>query len=233
MPKKFFSPELVLIHPLIDHVTAVTTYLNQSTEKWLIQIVNQDGAAVSIDQVRSLRYQISFAQNQSQPLALVLLHVDDCLAPAQNALLKTLEEPPPNVCLILTAEQRGNVLPTIASRCQIVNLEATPEDLAAMAVLQTEAAAFWQSFLNCHNHAQIIELCESYSDRDQAQKLVSALISHHQRYLDHVEESHQDEAILEAARAVSRLLECQAQLKHNITVRLSLENALFDLKKPE
>lgn len=39
-----------------------------------------------------------------------------------NKLLKTLEEPPPHVVLCLTALERGSVLPTIASRCQILEL---------------------------------------------------------------------------------------------------------------
>lgn len=233
MPKKYFSPELVLIPPLIDHAQAITTYLSHSSEPWLVQMVNPDGVAVTIDQVRALRYQLSYAQTQSRPLALVLLHADDCLAPAQNALLKTLEEPPPNVTLILTAEQRGGVLPTIASRCQIHQLEATPEDLANIAVLQSEASTFWHSFVNCRSYADIIQLCEPYSDRELAQKLVAGLISVHTSHLHHPPAGHKTDELLISAKALTRLRDCQAQLKHNITVRLSLENALFDLKKPE
>jgi DNA polymerase-3 subunit delta' len=45
---------------------------------------------------------------------------------AANRLLKTLEEPPPFAHLILLAEHREDVLPTIASRCQEVRFDALP-----------------------------------------------------------------------------------------------------------
>ncbi|MDR0340488.1 MAG: hypothetical protein LBH53_02940, partial [Puniceicoccales bacterium] len=48
-----------------------------------------------------------------------LIHGADRLhRSAANALLKTLEEPPPGVLLLLTAQRIGDVLPTIRSRCQ-------------------------------------------------------------------------------------------------------------------
>lgn len=48
----------------------------------------------------------------------------------QNKVLKTLEEPPPNTILILTAHDRAGILPTIVSRCQV--LELRPLDTAAV-----------------------------------------------------------------------------------------------------
>lgn len=48
---------------------------------------------------------------------------------AQNAMLKTLEEPPPHACFLLLSTEAEGVLPTIASRCQPVALEALPVEL--------------------------------------------------------------------------------------------------------
>jgi DNA polymerase-3 subunit delta' len=45
---------------------------------------------------------------------------------AANALLKTLEEPPPNVLIILLTAREGDMLPTISSRCQRVELRPLP-----------------------------------------------------------------------------------------------------------
>jgi len=45
---------------------------------------------------------------------------------AANSLLKTLEEPPPDNLLILTADQASEVLPTIVSRCQIIPFSSLP-----------------------------------------------------------------------------------------------------------
>ncbi len=46
---------------------------------------------------------------------------------SQNAMLNTLEEPPPHACLLLLAVDRDSVLPTVASRCQWVALDPLPE----------------------------------------------------------------------------------------------------------
>jgi DNA polymerase III subunit delta' len=57
---------------------------------------------------------------------------------AQNALLKTLEEPPARVCLILAADESANLLPTLVSRCVRLRLSRVPPD--ALAELLDERA---------------------------------------------------------------------------------------------
>jgi len=64
-----------------------------------------------------------------------------CLnANGQNALLKTLEEPPASAVLILTASSAGALLPTVRSRCQVVRLDPLPADAVAR-VLATQGMA--------------------------------------------------------------------------------------------
>ena len=48
---------------------------------------------------------------------------------AQNAFLKTLEEPPPNSVIILITSNPDSLLPTIRSRCQLIRFNALPEEL--------------------------------------------------------------------------------------------------------
>src|SRR5438045_1652571 len=52
----------------------------------------------------------------------VIVYAEELAEDAGNRLLKTLEEPPPFVIFLLTAIERGGVLPTIASRCQELRL---------------------------------------------------------------------------------------------------------------
>jgi DNA polymerase III subunit delta' len=57
--------------------------------------------------------------------------VDEMNPAAANALLKLLEEPPPNVTLFLIAHQPARLLPTIRSRCRELRLTPlAPQDLA-------------------------------------------------------------------------------------------------------
>ena len=58
---------------------------------------------------------------------IAILEGFDHAAPrAQDALLKTLEEPPPHAVLILLADGNDNIMPTIASRCQVIPLRPVP-----------------------------------------------------------------------------------------------------------
>jgi DNA polymerase-3 subunit delta' len=55
---------------------------------------------------------------------------------AANALLKTLEEPPPNVVIVLLAPDADSLLPTIVSRCQLVSLRPLPVQLVRQALVE-------------------------------------------------------------------------------------------------
>lgn len=69
---------------------------------------------------------------ESSRRVFVLERADTMNDEAANTLLKTLEEPPSYVVLLLLTDRPGQVLPTIASRCQIVRFDpAPPERIAA------------------------------------------------------------------------------------------------------
>jgi DNA polymerase-3 subunit delta' len=56
----------------------------------------------------------------------LLLEADRMNPESANALLKTIEEPPPRTILVLVAESAGEILPTIRSRCQRVDFGSIP-----------------------------------------------------------------------------------------------------------
>jgi DNA polymerase-3 subunit delta' len=56
----------------------------------------------------------------------ILLRFEEANASAANAMLKTLEEPPPQVVLVLTAESAERLMPTIVSRCEALRLRPLP-----------------------------------------------------------------------------------------------------------
>jgi DNA polymerase-3 subunit delta' len=69
---------------------------------------------------------------ESSRRVFVIERADTMNDDAANRMLKTLEEPPAFAHLVLLTDKPGNVLPTIASRCQHVRFDAPPsEDLAA------------------------------------------------------------------------------------------------------
>lgn len=74
---------------------------------------------------------------ESKRRVFVLERVDTMNDEVANRLLKTLEEPPSFVHLILLTDQLGRVLETVVSRCQLVRFDPLPADRIA-AVLQEE-----------------------------------------------------------------------------------------------
>lgn len=73
---------------------------------------------ISVDQVRSLGDLLSVTPSMSPWRAIVIDAADDLEASAANALLKMLEEPPPNTLFFLVSHAPGRLLPTIRSRCR-------------------------------------------------------------------------------------------------------------------
>jgi DNA polymerase III subunit delta' len=65
----------------------------------------------------------------------VIVNAEELAEDAGNRLLKTLEEPPPFVVFLLTAVERGAVLPTVTSRCQEIRLRPAPRHELAEALV--------------------------------------------------------------------------------------------------
>jgi DNA polymerase III subunit delta' len=71
---------------------------------------------IGIPQTRLLKERAQFLPNQGSRRIFLIDHVDRANDQAANSLLKTLEEPPPHLILIMTAENAYDLLPTIRSR---------------------------------------------------------------------------------------------------------------------
>jgi len=85
----------------------------------------QDGS-LKIEQVRGLERQLALTPVEGSRHVAVLEGMERATVGAANALLKTLEEPPPSVLLILLTEEADALLPTIVSRCQVLPLRPLP-----------------------------------------------------------------------------------------------------------
>lgn len=83
---------------------------------------------ISIDQVRTLKSEVFRRPIESKYKVFFLEKAGGMLAPAQNALLKSLEEPPSYLLWILGVSNRSKLLPTIQSRCRIISLGKYPEE---------------------------------------------------------------------------------------------------------
>jgi DNA polymerase-3 subunit delta' len=96
------------------------------------------GANLKIDQVRALEHTLSLTPVEGSHQVAILRRFEEATTSAANALLKTLEEPPSYVVLVVLARETDLLLPTIVSRCQHVPLRPL-----AVPVVQRALEARW------------------------------------------------------------------------------------------
>ena len=90
---------------------------------------NTEGKRIGIEEVREVLRAISCYSFQESTHIVFIEPVESLTIQAQNALLKTLEEPVTNVVFLLMTHQRSAMLGTIASRCFPVALLPWPNEI--------------------------------------------------------------------------------------------------------
>ncbi len=125
-------PDLTLVEPLAAEGAGADN-AEGGRKRW-----------ITIGQVRELQRTINLTPYEAKRKFALILDAENLQGPASDALLKTLEEPPPRSGLILTAADARALAPTIVSRCQTIALSPVPEPtlaaaLEARGVLRTTA----------------------------------------------------------------------------------------------
>jgi DNA polymerase-3 subunit gamma/tau len=114
---------------------AICTAINEGR---LLDLIEVDAASNrGIDEIRDIREKARFRPNQAARKVYVLDEAHMLTQEAFNALLKTLEEPPPHVLFVLVTTEPHKIPATIASRCQRFDFKRIPlsaivQRLAAM-----------------------------------------------------------------------------------------------------
>jgi DNA polymerase III subunit gamma/tau len=104
----------------------------QIAEGTSLDVVEIDGASNNgVDEVRALRDSVNYAPMHGKFKIYYIDEVHMLTNQAFNALLKTLEEPPPHVKFIFATTEVHKILPTILSRCQRFDLRPIPTEIIA------------------------------------------------------------------------------------------------------
>jgi DNA polymerase-3 subunit delta' len=102
-----------------------------------VHVVAPEGASTyMVEQVRELIHDVNLTPVEASKKVYILDAAEAMGNQVANALLKTLEEPPADVVLVLLATDFESVLPTIASRCQVVRFQRIPPSTAAAMLAQ-------------------------------------------------------------------------------------------------
>lgn len=169
-------------------------------------IMNGEGEGLPIEAVREMKSNLVYRPLQEKTRLVVLCNLETASIPAQNALLKTLEEPPEYLNVILVTNSLNKILPTIQSRCQVVQLEAETADLSQLQPLIKQ--------LEQGSVSNKIELAEKYKDREEGIALVDQLIHYYS----------QSATGDQRLRNLNQLLKAKDYLQHNTNPQLTMEN---------
>ena len=109
------------------HPDPASTVAQEIAESRNMDVLELDAASrTSVDNIRELQEVIAYAPVRDRYKVLIIDEAHMLSKAAFNALLKTLEEPPPNVVFILATTELQKILPTILSRCQVFEFRRVP-----------------------------------------------------------------------------------------------------------
>lgn len=185
----------------------------------LIEGVN----SISIDQVREFEKYLFLKPYQANIKIALINEAEKLTLPAQNALLKTLEEPPGNSLILLAATKINALLPTVVSRCQIINLPQESEIL-----LDEKEKSHYLRLLNAIAKSRLgerLKMADTYGyaqDKNRAIKFIQVLLlTGRERLLK--------DPSLDQARHLRNIQSALTILEANVNPGLVLGNLLLNL----
>ena len=123
------------------------------------------------ERVREIMHDLHYVPVEGAYSIGVILDADKMPAASANPFLKMLEEPPEKTVLILTAERRDQMLPTVLSRCQLLRLDPLPANLISEALIErkkvnTDRASYLARMAD-GSYSRALELLENESLAEQ------------------------------------------------------------------
>jgi DNA polymerase-3 subunit delta' len=125
-------------HPIVRLVDAGSHPDMRRLERLLNEKAGNLNRNIKVEQVRELGEFLSLSAALSPWRVVVIDTLDELESSGANALLKILEEPPPNTLFFLVSHAPGRLLPTIRSRCRRLDFHKLDDD-AMTSILEREA----------------------------------------------------------------------------------------------
>jgi len=196
-----------------DHI--ITTYPG---ENFNIYHIEKTGASIPIAEIHELTSHLATIPPKSR---LVWIEEADSLTTqAQNALLKILEEPPHDTTFILTLENHNSILETIRSRCNIVTLNKTLDDL------DDSALEIIKETLQMSEGQRLNLLKDIPSNREELLTWLDNIItSLHSK----IEPSLNNNQLRTLRLILDKSLEAKSKISANCNIKLTLANYLLSL----
>ncbi len=145
---------------------------NTNLDKKIEEISKQEGASLfeyplkSIEDAKEIK---KITKTSTRKKRIILLrNIEKSSLESLNALLKTIEEPPPNTIFLLTTNNLNAVLPTIKSRCRLINIQHKP-------VISKEKEKEIENFINSKIGKRLL-IVNNINKREEALEFLENLI---------------------------------------------------------
>lgn len=146
---------------------AVLATDNLSLHPDYLVIAPEEGKSIGINIVREIHDFCLIPTTRAKHKVVLIPSVDTMTLPAQQAFLKTLEEPVIPTCFILVSSQPQRLLPTLRSRCQVTHLPSIPY-AQAKAWLQEQQLNITEEAYALTDGGPLLALNESFQHRQLA-----------------------------------------------------------------
>lgn len=206
-----------------DILGFVTKHTKQLVSPENISLINEEKTSITIDIIRALLGDMSYASFQGKIRHICLLYVDQTTIEAQNAVLKLLEEPPKNTQFWLFTQFPQVLLPTIISRCMEITWEQETTSTEEQQAFSIAAQKLLEEIATT-SYRELIESAEKYPERVTAQTFVDSMLQ-----IIHTKNSSNPVAV--NTLAMNTLLETKLHLSANVSPKLALEHCFFLLKR--
>lgn len=207
-----------------------------------VQTLQQEGAAQIIP-IQTIRKrvipQLGMAPHEGNARVFLIEEATALQGPSANALLKTLEEPPPRTHFILATVAPDQLLPTIRSRCQRVSFSALPPDVRAelgdqdehALVLRELAAGLAQAADEPDPRSMYEAAAATAQQKKQVVNVLELLASHYHESARHAALQQQLIRAAALSRSAALVLHSQRVMReHNAHPTLSIEALLHKLR---
>lgn len=190
---------------------------------------------LGIEKAREIKGHFSLKPYSAKGRAVVLEDASNLTVEAQNALLKTLEEPPPQAILILGAPSDSKLLPTILSRCEIIRLQDeysntlkyhSKQSLPLRGKYAEDIDRLITSFME-----ERFEYIEKLKDREE---FLHALISYFEETYFHKNLAfHMTGGNMDYKNFLKELLQAEQWAEANVNIRAILEYLMLVMPQKE
>lgn len=173
-------------------------------------------SGLKIEDVRNISELLGF-QPVGDATYIIVLALENASVPAQQALLKMLEEPPAFARWLLLTSNLNQILPTIQSRCLVI--EDQSDDATLSGDVVSEMESLYEKICSS-SIGEAIALSDTFGDRSQTQKTLKNLIT----YL------HQLPPTAEKVKHLQILVQTASWAAANVNLKLALGECFLRLR---